>query len=535
MKRYFLSVVALVAATGIKAQIWGGQVASQSLWLPSDMLQYSHVDYGLSTARSSAMGGAYTSLGADLSSGSLNPAGLGMYRSSELSFTPSMVFANSSYNQSYSDRLRGNRFSVGNFGIAFNTLQSSKGAFTSVTIAFGHNKLADYNYSGGVAANVFHSKNGSPFAVNNSISIGDLFVRQMDGITSDKIHEKSGYNPYNSNAADLWGGILGYNTNVFNEIAGSPGRYTAADQIDSAAIISHYSYLHSKGSMGEYTMSVGANMSNKLYLGLTVGIQDVYQYQTLSYEEGFSNNKGTGDYLDYLLYDQFTSTTGTGVNVKLGAIWRPVDNFRLGLSFHSPTYMSLRRTYSANMTSKAFGYSADFRETNLLVSDYNYTTAPRLLTGASYNFGTIAMLSVDYERVWYNGMRLKDDYGSANDNFKEMIKNDYKGANNLRVGVEIMPLPLFAVRVGYAHYGSMLKDEKAVFDAPVAYETNSYSAGVGYRKRNFSFDLSYSYADVKYTEYDMFYYGDQTEEFYAGGINMKRNRSNISATFGFRF
>ena len=54
-----------------------------------DALRYSQVFYN-GTARFMSMGGAFTALGADLSAIRLNPAGTGVFRSSEASLTPQL-------------------------------------------------------------------------------------------------------------------------------------------------------------------------------------------------------------------------------------------------------------------------------------------------------------------------------------------------------------------------------------------------------------------------------------------------------------
>ena len=54
-----------------------------------DALRYSRNDI-VGTARFSAMAGAYGALGADFTTLSYNPAGIGFYQFSELTFTPSI-------------------------------------------------------------------------------------------------------------------------------------------------------------------------------------------------------------------------------------------------------------------------------------------------------------------------------------------------------------------------------------------------------------------------------------------------------------
>ena len=75
---------ALVATGSLQAQqrgtlAFGGAVLNQDGVLAGEMAQMSQPQ-ALGTARSMALGGAFTSLGADLASMSINPAGLGMCR-----------------------------------------------------------------------------------------------------------------------------------------------------------------------------------------------------------------------------------------------------------------------------------------------------------------------------------------------------------------------------------------------------------------------------------------------------------------------
>ncbi|MEG0656720.1 MAG: hypothetical protein RR465_06845, partial [Mucinivorans sp.] len=66
---------------------------------PEELLRFSRHNFSLSSARSAAMGGAFTSLGADGITLSLNPAGLAMYSSPEISLSPGLRISkiNASY------------------------------------------------------------------------------------------------------------------------------------------------------------------------------------------------------------------------------------------------------------------------------------------------------------------------------------------------------------------------------------------------------------------------------------------------------
>ena len=112
---------------------------------PSDLFELSQTTFSLGTARSMAMAGAFTSLGADLTSMAINPAGLGMYRRNEISITPLMSFARAENNAPTFNSNSKNRFSIGNFGFTANVYEGS-GPLVSVNIGFGYNRLQDLNY-----------------------------------------------------------------------------------------------------------------------------------------------------------------------------------------------------------------------------------------------------------------------------------------------------------------------------------------------------------------------------------------------------
>ena len=60
-----------------------------------DALRYSQ-NFSSGTTRASSMAGAFGALGGDFSSLSINPAGIGVYRSTEFTITPTYIFSSSS-------------------------------------------------------------------------------------------------------------------------------------------------------------------------------------------------------------------------------------------------------------------------------------------------------------------------------------------------------------------------------------------------------------------------------------------------------
>ena len=538
MKTKFLifGAIATLATTTASAQAQiGGRLMGMSDFTVTDMMQLSQQQYIFSSARSAAMSGAFTSLGADISSMSINPAGLGMYRSTEFTLSPAVLSSkmNSSYGAPYQQGdINRTRFSLNNVGFTLNLYQGS-GAITSATFGFSYNRLADFN-----------SQSRIGFG-GESFSISDVFAQQMRGINYSQLQSDSyPYDNYDIYPNE-WGGVLAYQTYLIDTLAGSNNLYGSGVLGDGVTV---NPYLRSirQGRIGEYDISGGINIKNKLYLGLTIGIQDIYYQERLEYDESYNNNPLD---LNYMLYDQSLIMSGTGVNFKFGAIYRPIPALRIGLAVHTPTFVSVTRTYNASMNTnlqEATGAVNISAYTNDLVFDYNFNTPTRLLTGISYTFGTTAIISADYERAWYNGMRLRKADASLRDLFKQDAKNLFRATNNVRIGLEIKPTQRFALRAGYGYYDTgvnkTLEKEGIMFNGPVALDSYNISGGLGYRfTPSVSLDFAYVYMRTNYSNYDLFYYdgpdnaGNSIVLGQPYSITTKQDRHVMTMTLGLRF
>ena len=538
--RYFLATLCAAALSiGASAQTFGGLTVGQSDFLITDMVQYSQVSHNYGTARSSAMAGAFTSLGADLASMSINPAGLGMYRSSEVGMTLGMNFNSSQFATPYGEQSR-NRFSMNNFGAAWNLYQSS-GNLTSFTFGLAYNKLADYNYR------------LSARTPNSVASIADMFEQQLSGVRQSTLKGEV----YNVQPQHLWGAVLAYKNYLIDPDPNSDTEYITTS-IAPDASVEHLSQVDSRGHLAEFNLSGGFNMRNKVYFGFSIGIIDLEHDKTVFYGESYTNNGlhldadgnviGISDVrpsnvpLIYTDYIQRVIAEGVGVNFKAGVIYRPIDGLRLGLAIHTPTAMVIDRSYYGQMFVKAFDIPNDqyvesdgsVQYTDELRSTCEYYTPTRLMLGASYALGQTAILSVDYERTWYNGMRLDMNAGHvAKNGYKEAVKANFKGANTLRAGLEVRPLAQLALRAGYAYYGTMMKDKNAIFDNPIESTTSSASVGMGFNFGRCSLDLTYVYQNTELSTYDLFYYQNASGSFTSASGELTGNLHRHQAMLSF--
>lgn len=508
-----ITKIALLVSASILAT---NTVLAQSA---SDIMRISDQNYGIGTARSAAMGGAFTSLGADPISMSLNPAGIAMYKSGEVSVSPAVRIANSSARYSgpggsVTQSRDRTRFNLGNAAAIY-----SNGKFA---VGFGMNRLADFNGRTYVEG------------YNENVSIGQMFAEQLFGINKNSLGK--GNDPYRSFAnypPSLWGGILGYRTGMVDP-------YTDNTYTTSGIFNNQYGDLQrparevtTTGGIYEYNISGGGNIGDWLYIGGTLGVQDIYYTSSEVYTELADIKHNTGA-LDNMIYRQNNRFHGSGVNLKVGVTARPLDWLRIGVSYHSPTWIGAISEYDADMTVYDLRYKdPGFSQSSIYAQEYDLRTPSRLLAGVSATIGGIAILSADYERTWYGSMKYTSPgYEDLNRN----IKDSYTTRNTFRFGAEVQPINSFFIRAGYRvsfDQGQNLSDYKGMDKI----SHMQFSGGVGYRNRFFSLDLAYVYYANQLPAYKLFSYtaSDGYTVQPTGTVYTTNKNQNIIMTLAFRF
>lgn len=563
--RIIVLIAALLGASSLTAQTpatpeyrFGGLAFNRDLMMAWNFAELARPQT-FGTARATGMGGAFVSLGADLTSMSLNPAGLGMYRSNEFSITPLVALsrAATSGTESWAANNK-NRFAMANVGIALNLYQNASNALTSLTVGFGMNRIADFNtrYS--------YSSEARYDAAGRSVpSIADLFAAQFrqSNVYPDRKSESDPNGLLDYRNPYFWPAVEAYKSAMIyvNPATGQWER----DAIGADASVLRSVDVQQQGSINEFALSVGANINNIVYVGATLGIQSVYKRSDVVYGEDygyFDNPDGLARdafgairpaQLEYADLWQRTVVEGSGVNFKLGVVVRPVEGLRLGMAFHTPTFYSLERSYRSGMDylllSNEGGESVAGRAESPVQYDeggdnWEFVSPSRLMFGASYTFGKTAILSVDYERDWYNGMRVKNVPRGA-DFSKEDYKADFKAnfcaTNAVRAGLEIRPLPILALRAGGGYTSSLLQDQSLAYEVPQTTESYYFTAGAGVNvSRSVSIDLAYQHLTEKQSQYMLFYAFDKASGDFAstsGTFDTSLTRHFLLLTLGVRF
>ncbi|MFO7879794.1 MAG: OmpP1/FadL family transporter [Bacteroidota bacterium] len=483
MKRYITTACLIVLSLGLFAQN------------QTDALRYSWLNPS-GTARFNSMGGAFNSLGGDFGAISQNPAGLGVYRSSELTFTPGMMYSatNSEYLNNKEHDFNYNSV-MGNIGyVGTILLENESDILKSMSFAFGYNQLQNFNQVTDIKG------------YNDNGSMTNYFAASSDGNRPENLGDFYEWPAYYSFLIDPLGN-------------------------DSTTYISSYDaygtrqkeLMQKSGNVGEYVFAMGVNLDDMFYLGASFGIQNVSFEQSKFYEE--SDPDDVISDFNYFTYKDRLVTDGTGYNLKLGGIVRPVDWLRASVAIHTPTFYNLHDEYSTEFvsnfddTDKSTTYKSPTG-----IYNYKLTSPFRAQAGLAAVIYNNAIISVDYEFLNYGISKLRandEPFDIEND----IIAESYGAAHNIRAGAEYRFGPV-AFRAGWAYFDSPYVDGEINSGA----DFMQYSGGIGFRSKSFFFDLAYVYYDrnEKYFLYEG--YGVSSPV-----VDQNMTRHTMMATLGFRF
>ena len=493
MKKIILTMVsaALITVSAI----------SQNL---DDALRYSQVFYS-GTARFNSMGGAFTALGADMSTLSQNPAGIGMYRSSEFSITPRLDFVKSTTNfRDISDDYL-NKLNFGQVGYVANVFSS-----LSEDRSFIFNIGISFNMTNNFRQNILAT------GVNNTSSIADSWVWYSNGTDYRDLAGAEGI------AYDAW---------VIDTITGTGGKYyetvysNYGDNPPSVYGQRMKRSITNEGYLGEYAFSFGGNYLDKIYFGATLGINTLRFKSYSEHVETMDKDLPSG--FRNLSYVEYYENEGSGFTFKLGAIVKPIDILRIGVALHTPTFYKIDEYFYDDISVK-FANGNESASNDPMRFNYALRTPLRLLTGIAVQIQKFALLSIDYEYLNYSTALFSHtgdryDYSNKNNDIKKALNT----AGNLRLGGEFRYNNLY-LRSGYGYYGKPYKANE--LNADLNYRT--ISGGIGFRARNVSFD--FGYVNYKTTQYNLLYQLDPYD-FNLAGYDLTTTKNTFSFTLGFRF
>ena len=501
------------------------------------------------TARYVGMGGAMEALGADISTIGSNPAGIGLFRHSNVSLSAGLLMQ--SDGKEFSNGKKTN-LSFDQIGGVYTTRTGQK---SFLNFGFNYHKSKNFDY----ILNAAGSLNGS--SQNKQSYIKGLLGDENSGgffVGKNKDGQNIGYvNATSTNVAYTWSQIDNLYWNSL--IPGSTGTYNYEKATGYTLDRAHTGYI------GNYDFAVSGNLNDRVYLGLTFGMKDVNYKGYSEYRENLNNTPGV------LVRDE-RKVTGSGFDITAGVIVRPVAEspFRIGAYVKSPTWYDLttsnvtRLVYVSGTTSpeKGIGNSYDFKMWTPWKFGFSlgHTIGNNIALGATYEYENYANINSRVNNGGYYDYYYDQYYESSipDKNMNAHTKEVLKGVSTLKLGVEYKPVSNVALRAGYNYVSAMYVNDAqknpgiaslgTTYSSTTDYtnwgEINRFTLGVGYQVKKFNIDLAYQYSaqkgsfapfsnvkDVTYTSGTT----TITESNIASNTDVKNNRSQLLLTLGYRF
>lgn len=501
------------------------------------------------TAKYVGMGGAMEALGGDISTINSNPAGIGLFRHSWLGLSGGMTFQGGSLNG-----LDGSKSKVSFDQVGF--VISSPDAEGAWNVAFSYNKSRNFNHILN-AANKLDGRSSQNIVTYNKLladndkKLNERQINQIDWMLSDGLL----YTTTGSGKDDYM--------------------YFAAGASDFAFNQKHTGYI------GNYAVNISGSIENRFFLGLTVGLKDVHYNSYSEYTENLVDF--VGESLGPVTITDNRKITGTGFDVAIGAIYRPIEDspFRFGATIQSPTFYTLTSEnvsllyngtelgdFPASLNMKGGVLQPVYRSSeNYKFKLYTpwrfgfslaHTVGNYLALGASIDYASYGSLDNRYD---YGDNGYWNDYSYSSSSESDVPMNNatkkvLNGVTTIKLGAEYKPVANVAVRAGYNYVSPMYKtsatkdgyvdsDGQAI-SSQTAWTnwgaTNRFTCGVGFRLDKWNLDLAYQYSTQKgdFYAFESEYYNNAGHN--AGYLDntcpvtkVENNRSQLLLSLGYTF
>lgn len=477
-----------------------------------DVLRYSTENIQ-GTARFQAMGGAFGALGGDLSALNVNPAGSAVFNYSEVGLTGSNQ--NNNNKVSYGGTMintKENALELNQIGGVF-VFKTTDSPWRTLALAFNYDLVQNFD-------DEFVAMGSTATGVDN------YFLNYAQGQALGPLRTQAG--EYIEEAYLDIGSSLGYGPQqAFLGFQAGLIEPTVDDDANteyfSNALYGNLDQRYTRQTTGynsKFSLNFASQYEDFLHLGATLNLHSlVYDRLTYLDEEGYDPESP----VQFTTFDNFLHTEGNGFSFTLGAIGKFSDMVRLGASYQSPTWYTLRDDTAQRINSNLAVEDIDFINFGIvnLYEEYKIKTPGKMTGSMALVFGQQGLISFDYG---YQDMS-KAELGPGSDpNFaaeNDYIANTLTGVSSYALGGEYR-IEQLSLRAGYRHQDSPYAQGDFVGDL------NGYSAGIGYDFGGSKLDLGYSRSEQDINTY-----------FFDGGIDnfalVNRVQSNIALSYTMRF
>ncbi|HEX8460170.1 MAG TPA: hypothetical protein VF623_02020, partial [Segetibacter sp.] len=466
----------------------------------------------------------------------VNPAGLAMYKTTELVLSPGFIMNNNKANyRGISNDAKKSGFDIGTSGLVtgFNT-EGSK--WTNQAFSIGINQTANFNNT------IFYK------GTNNTSSYSEQFSKEISqnninisGVLDNAIYA---YGTYPAIYTYLVDSFRIKNTNI----NGGPDSIDVIKAfpeflLEKGIALDQQKTVETSGGIYELALGYATNMDDRFYVGGSIGIPIVNYSRFTKYRESDPSGNVNNNF-NFFEFNDYLTTKGFGVNAKLGLIFKPSEFIRLGLAVHTPTLYSLTDKQTTDLTTDTEGYAGTDKVSSTKFTGgepgktmYSATTPWKAILSGSYVFREVndtrkqrGFITADVEFLGYSGANFKADGETVTSEdqqyyteLKSVIKDQYKSAVNFRLGGELK-FNTIMFRAGGAYYSNPY-NQKTKLNSDI----KQLSGGIGYRDHGMFIDLTYVHTMVK--DVDLPYRLTDKKNTYAEQNN---TRGNVVLTVGFK-
>lgn len=448
----------------------------------SDGLRYG-VDANSGTARYAALSGAFGALGGDLSAIADNPAGSAVFITNDLSVSLGVIDLEnkSTYFGSKSNAIDTDVTLNQAGGVFVFTNSDENSKWKKFTIALNYNNSRNHD------DDLFIQGRGNK-------TIGSYFLNRAQGVPLELLQLQSGESiselyaylgeTQGTSAQDAF---LGYQGFIFDPLdPENPNNTQYILNIRPGGFNQEF-YSGSAGFNGKYTLNFAAQYTDDLYFGINLNAHSI-DYINSSYL--YETNSNPGSLVNEITFENNLSVLGNGFSAQLGAIGKVTDDFRIGVTYDTPTwyviseetsqYLQTARTENGEVITEIINPNV----INIF-RDYRLRTPGRYAVSAAYVFGKQGLISMDYSYKDYGETKFSSDFSNEFGPLNAVVSNALKGASSLKVGGEYRINEL-SLRAGMRYEESPYENNSSLGDL------TGFSLGLGYDFGDYNFDIAWS-------------------------------------------
>lgn len=516
MKKILISVVALASVCTAMAQetYENAKIAAEDL---------------NGTARYVGMGGAMDALGADISTISTNPAGIGLFRRSSASVSFGMNTQQDAVDFAGANKTR---MSFDQIGFVYSNRWSRD---TYVNFAFNYHKSRNFDY---ILSAQDRLQNASQNKLTYAKAKNGLLYNgtDADGVPNvDRIYASC------NQLDDIYTRNLLFDTSDFTWYYDEASAYT----LDR----------NHKGYVGEYDFNLSGNVGDRFYWGFTVGFHDVHYKHYGEYAERL-------DGFNIRVSDD-RQIRGEGFDIKAGVIVRPLEEsaFRIGLSVATPTMYDLKTSNTTIVNIDGLNVANGEKLKYKLYTPWKFgvslghTIGQTLALGAGFEYADYGSLDSRYNSDggyydWWTDTYY--DRSESDEVMNRHTEQTLKGVSTLKVGAEFKPVPELAVRLGYNYVSPMynkdgfkdgtLQSDGSYYSSATDYTnwgaTNRITCGLGYQVGSLNLAVAYQYNTTKGEFSPFMNYEDgefAADDNICNSVNVTNKRHQLLFTVGYSF